>query len=215
MLVSGRAATLAILASLSLFASGCPQFGRVSPTPAPTPVATAPAPRIHARVNPVFRLVIPPRPLDEPTRLVALFVRIENIDQQPLLIRPDLLRLQLPDGSTRHALDKARASEIMSRSVLARYNLAYLANDPSAPPGGLSLRQLSYWTDRVHSDLLADVRLEPRETVEGFVVLDTGHRLRSLQDTAVEAFAQDVQTTGHGYQYGVRVPVGAPIEVGP
>jgi hypothetical protein len=211
----GRAVVVGALACILLLTSGCPQMSQ-GPVPGATPHPTLPAPSIEARANPVFRLVVPPRPLDEPARLVAVFVRIENIDDGDLLIRPDRVRLELPDGARRFALDKPRAIEILKRSLLARYDLYYLDDDPPPPRGGLSRQQQEYWTQRFHEDLLDDTRLAPGQSVEGFVIVDTGRRFRTLEDTVVEAIPHPAgPAAGDATRHPVRVLLGAPIEVGP
>lgn len=200
---------------LALFAYGCPRAGQGPGTPGPSVQSPPPAPSIEARANPVFRLVIPPRPVDEPARLVAVFVRIENVDHRNLLIRPDRVRLELPDGSKRFALDKPRAIEILKRSLLARYDLYYRDDQPALPPSGLTREQQEYWTWRFQQDLLDATELAPGDTVEGFVVVDTGQRFRTLEDTVVEAIPHPAGSSPSGAGQPVRVLLGAPIEVGP
>lgn len=207
-----RATALGGSICLAFLATGCPRPSPPVPSTEPTPRLSIAAPRIQARAHPAFRLVIPPRPVHAPTRLIAVFVRIENIHTEPLMIRPDLIRLELPDGSARLALDKARAFAILKRSLLARF-------DPYGDGKanlGLSKSEQSQWERRFLDELLDDTRLLPGESVEGFIVVDTSRRFKSLDDTVVEAVAHPPEETGNGDErYPVRVLLGAPIEINP
>jgi hypothetical protein len=197
---------------LALFAAGCPRPSPLEPPGEPTPRADIPAPRIQARAHPAFRLVIPPRPVYAPTRLIAVYVRIENTHDEALVIRPDAIRLELPDGSIRLALDKPRAFEILRRSLLARFD-PY--GDGKANLGSSKSEQLQ-WERRFRDELLDETQLSPGESVEGFVVVDTSRGFETLDDTVVEAVAQPPDDTGNGDErYPVRVLLGAPIEINP
>jgi hypothetical protein len=207
-----RAIALGGSIGLAFFAAGCPRASAPAPPTKPTPRFSIPAPRIQARAHPAFRLVIPPRPVHAPTRLVAVFVRIENIHSEPLMIRPNSIRLELPDGSIRLALDKARAFAILKRSLLARFD----PYDDGKANLGLSRSEQVQWERRFQDELLDDTRLLPGESVEGFIVVDTSRRFKTLDDTVVEAVAQPPEENGNGDErYPVRVLLGAPIEINP
>lgn len=210
-----RMISVAGLVVLSLAMCGCPRTAHYSSRPAPTPRTSIPAPRIQARAHPAFRLVIPPRPIHAPTRLVVVFVHIENIDDVSLLIRPDLIRLELPDGSTRFALDKPRAVEILKRSLLARFEPAR-PHDSGRSGSGLTKADQRRWERRFREELLSNTRLGPGEAVEGFVIVDTTRTFVTLDDTVVQAIAEPVGATEDTLErYPVRVMLGAPIEIAP
>ncbi len=209
------------MVGVALVASGCPFAAPPTPVPvAPTPRVIIPEPRIQARAHPAFRLVIPPRPIGDPTRLVVVFVHIENIDDEPLVIRPDLIRLELPDGTTRFALDKPRAFEILKRSLLARFDAPNPRGDgePSRIKSkpGISRSEQQRWEKRFRDELIANTRLSPGESIDGFVIVDTSRRFASLDDTVVEAVAVPADAPpGAVERYPVRVLLGAPIEIAP
>jgi hypothetical protein len=204
---------LALWVAVALLTSGCPQAVPVAIPAAPTPPVDALRPRLRVRANPMFRLVIPRRSLDDPARLIAILVRVENIHDQPLGIRPERILLELPDGSRRFALDLPRAREIVERTTPARAELLYLKHNPLSPPGGMTPSLQQYWRERLGDDLLAHSLLSPGDSAEGFVVVDTARRFASLQDTVVEAFAEPAAPQNPPNP--VRVLLGAPIDVGP
>ncbi len=204
---SARVLAATVVTTLSLTAVGCPRQPQSASRPAPTPRISIPAPKIKARAHPAYRLVIPPRSIDAPTRLVAVFVRVKNIDGEALLVRPDLIKLELPDGSSRTALDQPRAFEILKRSLLARYEFDGKQPSPSE-------RRL--WERKFREELITDTQLAPGESVEGFVVVDTTREFPSLDDTVVEAVAEATDPPeGEVARYPVRVILGAPIEMAP
>jgi len=204
--------SISLWASLALWSTGCPQTAPVAIPPAPLPPAAVSTPRIALSANPLFRLVIPPRSLDAPARLVAIFVRIQSTHDQPLAVRPERVLLELPDGSRRSALDLPRAMEIVQRTTPARAELFYLERDRGLPPGGLTYLQQEYWRGRLESELLRDRLIAPGEIVEGIVVVDTGRRFVSLQDTVVEAITDPA---AEDPPRPLRVLLGAPIDLGP
>lgn len=181
-----RAAAIALLA---LNAAGCPQTAAPPQPPSATVPAWIPPPRLSVRAQPIFRLVVPPNRTDLPTRLVVLFVRVDNIHHLPVTIGPERIRLELPDGSRRHALDAPRAVAILQRTVLAVPEIDGLDRGGDMPDGGLRLPEHRYWHGRVLAELFPARDLGPGESAEGFVVVDTGRRFWSLRDSAIEAFA--------------------------
>lgn len=204
--------SIGLWAAAALWISGCPQTAPVVIPAAPTPPAEVSPPRIVMSANPMFRLVIPPRSFDAPARLVAIFVRIQNIHDQPLAVRPERIVLELPDGSRRSVLDLPRALEIVQRTTPARAELLYLERDRGLPPGGLTYLQQEYWRGRLRSELLRDSLIAPGEIVEGIVVVDTGRRFASLQDTVIEAITEPA---AENPPRPLRVLLGAPIDLGP
>lgn len=179
----------ALCAALALLAGGCPQTTAPPAAPSPTAPAWVPPPRLSVRAQPIFRLVVPPNRTDLPARLAVLFVRVDNIHHRPLSIGVDRIRLELPDGSRSWALDRPRAVEILQRTVLAVPEIDDLDRDGAVPSGGLYVADQRYWHARILAELFPDRELGPGESIEGFVVFDTGRRFWSLRDAAIEAFA--------------------------
>lgn len=215
MILTGRGVTRGVaMILLCSLATGCPHPSATPPSIAPTPRTSIPQPKIEAHANPVFRLIVPKRSRDEPSRLVVLAVRVENIHDEPLSIRPDRIRLELPDGSTCNALDRSRAVAILGHTSLARADLYYLDSGTSAPAGGLTTATGRHAARKVREGLLADTRLAPGEAVGGFVIVDTRRRFRSLGNSVVEVNATATEPQpGPCVRFPVRVLLGSPIEL--
>ncbi len=200
-----------------VWAVGCPQQQRLPSRPAPTPRIAIAEPRIEARTHPAFRLIVRGNSLDEASRLVAIDVHIKNIHDIPLSIRPDLIRVELPDGSTSPALDQPRAKAILQRTRLARADLYYLEEEPRPRAGGISGSERSRLQRYVGRRLLDNTRLGPGEIVTGYVVVDTRKSFEYLGGSVVEIVAHPSEPGGGQGQkaddrYPVRVLLGAPID---
>jgi len=141
---------------------------------------------------PVFRLVIPPDSLDEPSRLIALHVRLRSHHPNPVVVRPEQIRLLLPNGRSHLAFDPPRAAEVLSRTELARADLLYLEDKGAhAPRGGLTATRRIRLKRLVRDELLRETRLEPGGRAEGYLVIDTGRPFRDLSGLPLELVAID------------------------
>jgi len=141
---------------------------------------------------PVFRLVIPPDSPDEPSRLVAVHVHLRSRHPNPVVIRPERIRLLLPDGTLHLAFDPPRARELLARTQLARADLLYLDEEGShVPPGGLTAQRRAALKKTVADELLAETRLEPGGRADGYVIIDTGRPFRDLSGLPLEVVTID------------------------
>jgi len=202
------------LAVACLLLSGCPRPQSVGPEPRKTPTPVLAPPVVEIRANPVSRLIVAGRSADDAARLMVLSLRIENIHDEPLAIRPESIYLELPSGISLAAFDHPRARAIVERTTVARADRYYLRRGTNPPPGGLSAVEKRAWRDQIRDRLLDRVELAPRESTEGFVVIDTKRRYRSLGDAIVEVVASPTTAEpGRTARYPVRVYLGASTEL--
>jgi len=140
---------------------------------------------------PVFRLVIPPASPDTPSRLIAVHVRLRSRHSNPVVVRPDWIRLLLPDGNLNFAFDPPRAAELLLRTELARADLLYLDGGGHGPPGGLDPARRAHLKKMVLAELLGETRLEPGDRAEGYLVIDTGRPFDNLAGLPLELVTTD------------------------
>ena len=157
----------------------------------PTTVTQAPkAPSIRITARPSYRLIVKPQESDAPTRLVVLYVRIKPASDGPLRFSPSNVRVSLPDGTSAAVFDHARAEVLLERLNLGVGNLAYVTNGSRRyPPGGLGRRSEKRFRAMVIDRLLDAAEFGAAEPLEGFLVVDMGHPLASLDGVVLEVRA--------------------------
>lgn len=174
-------------------ASGCtlPDFLSHPPTtpPGQTPgQADAPS-SLSVTAVPGYRLVVSPTAVDSPSRLLVIQVELSTTDDRALSVTLDDLALVLPTGERRSVFDRGRAMELVRRATLADADLSYLLRSDGHPPGGLSEYARPQLTDMVMSNLLTDRAFTSEHGMRGFVVVDTGVPLMSLDGASIEVTA--------------------------
>jgi hypothetical protein len=138
-------------------------------------------PSLVLSANHVYRLVVGPRWADAPSRLLVVYARLQNAGDQSILFRPEEMRLQLTDGGSGRVFDRARAVELLRRTNFG---------DPQ-PPTGEARTITTVWAeaaldDQVLHSLMDATDLSPGQVVEGFLIVDAGRPIASLEGAALE-----------------------------
>lgn len=137
--------------------------------------------------SPAYRLLLGPEWADVPSRLLVLYARIENAGDQPILVRPGEMRFRLPDETSGRVFDRARAVELIRRTDCGVHDLSYVHKPPSEYfPGGLHSSIQSRLDDQMLGSLLDVVDLSPGAAIEGFLVVDAGQPVASLDGALLE-----------------------------
>ncbi len=202
----GAVALGAVLTS----AAGCALPDFFSRTP-PTPIAQMteeanPSADLTVTALPVYRLVTSPALADAPSRLLVIQVRLSSAGGGALSVTPENVALVLPNGERGRVFDRGRAMELVRRSTLADADLSYLRRDGDHLPGGLSEEARSPLSDMVVSNLLTEGAFTSEQAMQGFVVVDTGVPLVSLDGASIEAVAyrlRDAAPARGAYQFAV------------
>jgi hypothetical protein len=196
--------------ALVLCATGChfefkPRGWKPTPLPMPTPVASGP---LAISALPVYRLVTNPVLADAPARLLVIQVRLSSTDDRALSLTPEDLAVVLPTGEPRRVFDRGRALELLRRTTLAEGDLSYVQRDGYVP-SGLESAVRPQLTDMVMSNLLTAGPLTGDYPLQGYVVVDTGVALPSLEGASLEVVAyrlSDAESTRGTYQFAAAVP---------
>jgi hypothetical protein len=176
------------------------------PTPpsAPTPLPAASASGLSVTALPVYRLIAMPALADAPSRLLVVQVRLRSTIDGALSIGPDDLALSLPNGVPARVFDRPRAVEILRRTMLADGDVSYLQRGGDHPPGGLDTSAQARLSDLVLGSLLTDEAFAGGQDVLGFVVVDTGVPLASLDGAQLQVVAyrlRDAAPVAAAYQF--------------
>ncbi len=145
------------------------------------------APSLFATAIPSYRLIVSPRLADAPSRLMAVHARFETYSEQPLHFSPLGVRLRLPDGTSGRAFDRPRAIEILERAELGAADLSYLAQrNGRRPPGGLYEAAKSVLKNQLKQSLLGEVDFSRDRPIEGYLIVDVGRPVASLEGALLE-----------------------------
>jgi hypothetical protein len=137
---------------------------------------------------PAYRLVASPWLADSPSRLLVLQLRLNASGPGALSVTPDDVQLVLANGEHGRIFDRVRANELLRRATLADADLSYLQR-AGHPPGGLDEAAQLQLTDMIGRNLLTEGAFTADQGLQGFVVVDTGAPLSSLDGVAVEVTA--------------------------
>jgi hypothetical protein len=140
---------------------------------------------------PVYRLVTSPAVLDSPSRLMVVQLRIVSTGEHSYTVAPGDLTVALPDGTHARIFDRARANELLHRTLLAEADMAYLLR-PGHVPGGVGTFSAGALAEMVERNLLADGVFSPGQPLQGYVVIDTGQAMMSLDGASFEVIARRV-----------------------
>ena len=190
-------------------AGGCggAQHQPVVPVAKPTAVPQRPPqpPSIRITARPSYRLIVEPTESDAPARLMVLYVRLTPTSDESLRFRLSNVHVSLPDGTSAVVFDNARAVALLERLRLGVGNLAYVT-DPLRryPPGGLGPHSEKNFRALVTGRLLDETEFDGPAPLEGFLVVDMGHPLASLDGVVLEVHAdRDGQSPLRGtYKFG-------------
>jgi hypothetical protein len=138
---------------------------------------------------PLYRLIVSPGLADSPSRLLVLQVRMTTSGDAALMVTPADLALTLPGGQPARIFDRARAIELLHRTTLGAADFSYLSANGAHQPGGVPIEMQSGMTDQIASNLLSDGIFISGQTLQGFVVVDTGAPLMSLAGASLEVTA--------------------------
>lgn len=184
-----------------------------APTPTPTaPLAEGPAPVFTLSALPAFRLVPDEFLLDVPSRLLVIQIYMTTAEDSTLQFSVKDFTLLLPNGVQARVLDRPRALEVLRRTMLAEAKFDYL--DQGGQPGGLSGFSPQRLRDVVAGNLLSENTFGAGESLNGYVVVDTGTAFRSLEGGSVEVVVYRLSDSAGGrnaYQFAAAAqPTPAP-----
>lgn len=180
-----------------------PRGYRPTPLPAATPLPVA-AGELAVSARPAYRLVTSPILADAPSRLLVLQVRVNSGDDRALTLAADDLAIILPTGEQRRVFDRGRALELLRRTTLAEADFSYTRQEGYVP-GGVDAAVLPELNALVVSQLLNEGAFTGGYVVQGYVVVDTGVALASLDGSSFHAVAyrlSDSVPAQGTYQFG-------------
>lgn len=200
--------TLGALTLLAL--SGC--FLMSAPTEERITVATVEPvrPAVVISAVPSYRLIIERRAADLPSRLLLLYTRIETARDEALRFDPSQAKLVLPDGTHARVFDRARAMILLDRTELGSWDLSYVREPRRrAAPGGFAPVVAGRLKKQVRETLLDQGIVRRGQPLTGFLLVDTGVALTSLDRVALEVVtsrAGDAQPYREVYQFAATSP---------
>lgn len=203
-----RTAAWALCLGVVLSLTGCAWLDPEAPPRGGEQVATATDFRVVA--IPVYRLVASPGLLDLPSRLLVMQVRIEGTGDASYTFSPGDLTIALPDGTRARIFDPARVNELMQRTVFAEADMSYLLR-PGHIPGGVGTFSSAALAEMVERNLLGRGSFGPGRPLQGYMVIDTGQALLSLDGASFEVIARrqgDDAPARYAYQFATA-PSGA------
>ncbi|MBX3026248.1 hypothetical protein KF840_15165 [bacterium] len=177
----GLAAALAI--------PGC--LAREVTSARPGAIPTASPEDFNAVALPVYRLVANPPLLDAPSRLLVVQLRITSTGDHSYTVTPGDLTVALPDGTHARIFDTARADQLLRRTHLAEADMSYLLR-ANHVPGGIATYSSDALAQMVGSNLLAEGTVAPGQPLQGYIVIDTGQPMLSLDGASFEVIARRV-----------------------
>jgi hypothetical protein len=177
-----------VMGAVLLGLAGCTTASQPPPIPQPVVMVDTPSGLTLGAV-PAYRLAASPSQADYPSRLLVLNIRLGTTLEGALNVGPENIALLLPNGEQGRVFDRARAIELLHRGTLADVSLAYVKQDGGYPPGGLSDDVRLQLTDTVASRLFADSVFIAGQTLEGFIVVDTGVPFASLNGGSLQVTA--------------------------
>jgi hypothetical protein len=169
--------------------TGC--VTRQSTTTSPGVVPAATAEDFSVVAVPVYRLVTSPAVLDSPSRLLVVQLRIVSTGEHSYTVAPGDLTVALPDGTHARIFDRARADELLRRTLLAEADMSYLLR-PGHVPGGVGTFSAGALAEMIERNLLAEGTFSPGQPLQGYVVIDTGQAMMSLDGASFEVIARRV-----------------------
>jgi hypothetical protein len=205
-----RIAAAGFCLGLILVSNGCIPRRTATTAPPAAPATAAGAPPAAATVSaftavavPRYRLVAAPALLDAPSRLVVVQLRMEATGDQRYTVSAGDVTIALPDGTHARIFDRARAGELLRRAILADADMAYRQR-PDHVPGGIDAYSSAAFSEMVRNNLLGEGTVSSGQPVQGYVVIDTGQALTSLDGTSFEVIARrvgDYAPARYAYQY--------------
>jgi hypothetical protein len=160
----------------------------VQPPVAQPPAAGDDAAGFSAHAIPLYRLVPNQGEIDTPSRLLVLQLRLEGGGDSGYAFSTQDLAIVFADGSRARVFDRARAFELLRRTIIAEADLSYLRRRPYVP-GGIAPPARQPVAERVAGRLLGDGMFDAANPLQGFVIVDTGAARTSMDGAVVEVLA--------------------------
>lgn len=163
------------------------------------------APSVMLSAAPAFHLITSRNRSDSPSRLLAVYTRVETVDEDTLRFTPNNVRFLLPDGTAGTVFDRPRAVELLHRAQLSARDLSYLDTEGQThTPGGIDQAARRRLMTLLTDNLLDETFFDRTEPLEGYLIVDTLYPLRSLDGAVLEVIAERVGDAvwGHStYQF--------------
>lgn len=140
---------------------------------------------------PAYRLVASEGLLDSPSRLLAVQVRIEATGSASYSFTLDDLTIALPDGTQARIFDRPRATLLLQRGLVADADMSYLLR-PDHQPGGFGTFSAKALSDMVQQHLLGPGTFAPGQPLQGYIVIDTGQPMMTLDGAAFAVVAHRI-----------------------
>lgn len=125
------------------------------------------------------RLIATPEEIQGPSRLVAVYARLENAGTETFLFNPANVTLTLADGTVGRGFDRQRAAALIERLEIAP------AGSMSAQMHGLPDRTRAPGVQELLKRQLIEGLLDEgalgSEAIQGYLLLDTNRRSASLE----------------------------------
>lgn len=201
-----REAVRAMCLGLALSLASCSWLDRGTPERSGDQAAAAAD--FHVVAIPVYRLVASPGLLDLPSRLLVVQVRIEGTGDARYTFSPADLTVTLPDGTRARIFDSARGQELLQRTLVAEADMSYLMR-PDHVPGGVGRYSSTALAEMIARNLLGPGSFGPDQALQGYVLIDTGQMLLTLEGTSFEVVARrqgDDAPTRFAYQFAAAAP---------
>src|SRR5215468_3694848 len=190
--------------------AGCADFfhRRQPPVTPPPPAPVIGWDDFRVSAHPAYRLVAIPWLADAPSRLLILQVWLAAKGSGALSVSLDDMQLVLANGEQGRIFDRMRANELLRRTTLAEADLSYLQHG-GHPTGGLDEAAQSQLTDMIGSNLLTEGVFTADVPLQGFLVVDTGTPLSTLDGVVIQVIAyrlSDGVGARGSYRFGAAPP---------
>lgn len=202
--VARRGGLVLMIVSLGAACSlaGCIPRDTAAQRPQPGVIPAATGEEFSAVAVPVYRLVTNPVMLDAPSRLLVVQLRVMSTGSNSYTFTPGDLTVALPDGTHARIFDTARSDQLLRRTYLAEADMSYLLR-PDHVPGGVTSYSSSSLASMIAGNLLTEGIVAPGQPLQGYIVIDTGQAMLSLEGTTFEVIARragDYAPARYAYQ---------------
>ena len=183
-----RTVVSGVTGMMMVLAAGCSWLSSGAP-PEPAHPGDSQSADFTVSALPVYRLVSSPALADSPSRLLVVSLRLEGTGEASYAYTSSNLHVLLPNGNRARVFDRARALELLRRTTIVEADMTYLLR-PDHQPGGIGEFTRSAVAEMVAANLLADGPFAAGRPLQGYVVIDTGTALMSIEGASFEVVAR-------------------------
>jgi len=184
-------ATVAAVGALASLATGCFLFPTAPEAPPPPGPKVLP-PAVTVSATPAFRLIVSPELSNAPSRLIVLYARVEAKVNERLHFDPAQMHIVFSGQRRGEIFDPPRAAVLLEQTELASWDVGSPAQSPHSP-NGIDKEFRARLKEKVREALMFPADLDPEQALSGYLVVDAGAPVTSLEDAALEVVTTRVR----------------------